>query len=224
MNSNTTQPRVKTTQPRVKRLSRIVNLDSDRIRELVYNDLKQVRTPITSQHLKGAEFEYGADHELVIGKIHNRLGLITKKKNPISNEYERGIIHSPFGEVGSLVLIKEVWRIGAYDAIRGLFAIDYQATPEITHTDWVRVSDDPDGSKFRALLKSVKNELSAKNILPNEDGTWSWEAGQSPLSWHTASTMPEWASRFPLVVSKVGVEPDSDNVFSWNFVTDFKVL
>lgn len=205
-----------------KPLLRPIYLSDTAIRQLISNNGKHIRTAITNKDLDGSRFEYDENHDPVMGVVNNKTGVMTKPTDPITPS--NNIIYSPFGNVGAKVVVKEVWRIGSYDKIRGLFAIDYQSTPEIKKTAWVRIPSDPDASKFRAHLATVKAELKAKGIKPNEDGTWSWEAGQAPLRWQSASSMPEWASRFKLVVSKVGVQPSLDNVFNYDFLTDFEPL
>lgn len=216
MNKRTTQ-----VSPKLLSLPRIVYLPDSAIKQLISNNGKQIRTAITDKDLNGSRFEYDENHDPVMGVVNNKIGVLTKPaKTPSSTN---NIIYSPFGNVGTKVIIKEAWRIGSYNKIRGLLAIDYQATPEIKKTAWVCIADDPDGSKFRAQLATVMAELNAKGIEPNEDGTWSWEAGQAPLRWQSAISMPEWASRLKLVVSKVGVQPSLDNVFNWDFLTDFEV-
>lgn len=210
---------------RLSFIKRPVTLSNEDIRVLINSDIKVLRTAITHEDLGGARFEYDENHDPVMGIINNKLGAVIKK--PIStktNDTERRLIPSPFGEVGCQLVVNEQWRIGAYSRMRALVAIDYRATPEIKKTAWVQVDGDSDGSKFRTLLAEITAELKAKGIESNEDGTWSWEAGQAPLRWHSATSMPEWASRLKLLVTSVRLEPSLDNVFNWEFVTEFELL
>ena len=212
-----------TTQASPNQFPRTICLSEADIRHLVFNGGKQLRTAITSKDFGDSRFEYDENHNPMMGTVNNKIGVITK---PIDNTKPRitNIIYSPFGNVGTKVVVNEAWRIGAYNKRRGLLAIDYKATPEIKKTAWIQISDDLNGNEFRTQLAQVAAELRAKGIEQNEDGTWSWEAGQAPLRWQPARAMPEWASRLKLVVSKVSVESSLDNVFNWDFVTDFNLL
>lgn len=211
-------------QPKKPSVRAMVLPDKD-IANIVSGATSQIRIAIDADSLNGYKFDYDENHDPILSSTQGRLGLLTKRESPTrASGFDRSVIYSPFGEIGTHILIREAWRIGAFQTILGRFAIDYKATPEITNTDWVWVSDDPDGSKFRSEYAAVEAELNAKGIERSEDGVWSWNAGQAPLRWQTPNSMPDWASRLTLLITDIRVEPSLDNVFNWEFVADFKVI
>lgn len=119
-------------------------------------------------------------------------------------------VECPFGKVGDRLWVKEDWRVGAWRETGGVLAIDYKASPEITNTPWVQVSDDEDGKKFEAVWIAVTDELDSKGVKTNDDGHYHWLAGQAPLDWRPASTMERWASRLLLEITDIRIERVQD--------------
>lgn len=119
-------------------------------------------------------------------------------------------VECPFGKVGDRLWVKEDWRVGAWRETGGVLAIDYKASPEITNTPWVQVSDDEDGKKFEAVWIAVTDELDSKGIKTNDDGHYHWPAGQAPLEWRDALTMERWASRLLLEITDIRIERIQD--------------
>ena len=116
----------------------------------------------------------------------------------------------PFGAIGDRLWVQEDWRVGAWREIGGVLAIDYKASPEITNTPWVQVSDDEDGKKFQTVWIAVTDELDSKGVKTNDDGHYHWPAGQAPLDWRDASTMERWASRLLLQITDIRIERIQD--------------
>lgn len=114
------------------------------------------------------------------------------------------------GNVGDRLWVQEDWRVGAWREIGSVLAIDYKASPEITNTPWVQVSDDEDGKKFEAVWIAVTDELDSKGVKPNDDGHYHWPAGQAPLDWRDASIMERWASRLLLEITDIRIERIKD--------------
>lgn len=200
-------------------------LSAEEIVGIIAGTTTELRVPIDNAHLKGFKFDYDYNHDPIVDVLNGRLGVFTKRESGHSNRpYERGIIYSPFDDIGTQIWVRESWRVGAYKRVLEQVAIDYQASPDLHRTDWVRINDDPSGEKFRALFSDIKDELNAKGIERQQDGEWSWEAGQSPLRWQSPYTMPIWASRLSLLVTDVRVEPSLENVFNWEFVASFCLL
>lgn len=112
--------------------------------------------------------------------------------------------------IGDRLWVQEDWRVGAWREIGGVLAIDYKASPEITNTPWVQVSDDEDGKKFEAVWIAVTDELDSKGVKTNDDGHYHWPAGQAPLDWSDASTMERWASRILLKITDIRIERVQD--------------
>lgn len=111
-------------------------------------------------------------------------------------------LRDPFGFPGTRLCCRETWRVGAWREpgfnVRSRFAIDYQASPEITKTPWIEVDD---GSWATELRCHVFKELVGKGLTP----PFIWEPGKGALSWRSPATMPAWASRITLEVEGVRV-------------------
>jgi hypothetical protein len=114
-------------------------------------------------------------------------------------------IRCPFGQPGDRLWVRETWRIGAWRE-DGRFAIDYAASPELTRTPWVTITDDLDNQKTERYWISVTDELEAKGVSCDEDGNYHWEPGKAPLNWKPSIHMPRWASRINLEITNIGVE------------------
>lgn len=199
-------------------------LSSQEIVGILAGTLTELRVPIDNAHLKGFKFDYDENHDPVVDLLNGKLGVFTKKESGLPHRpYNRGIIYSPFDDVGTQIWVREAWRVGAYKEVLSQVAIDYKASPELIRTDWVMIDNDPDGSQYRALFDDIKAELIAKGIEPQQDGKWSWEVGKSPLRWQSAYIMPAWASRLSLVVTDIRVERSLENAFNWDFVAKFVV-
>jgi hypothetical protein len=203
---------------------RAMVLSAQEIVGILAGTTNELRVAIDNAHLKGFNFDYDDNHDPIVDLLNGRLGVFTKKESGLAHRpYDRGIIYSPFDDIGTQIWVRESWRVGAYKHVLSQLAVDYQASPEITHTDWIEIDDDSDGTQYRALFADIKAELTAKGVKPQEDGEWSWEAGKSPLRWQSAYIMPAWASRLSLVITDVRVERSLDNAFNWEFVANFIV-
>lgn len=106
----------------------------------------------------------------------------------------------PYGYIGDRLWVKESWKPGAWRN-DGRVAIDYMASPELTHTPWIHMGDQADKYIPRWL-----NEISDIGIIPNQDGRYEWEPGKSPFKWKRAMHMPRWASRITLEITDIRVE------------------
>lgn len=112
---------------------------------------------------------------------------------------------------GDVIFVQEEWRIDSCNE-DGQLAIDYKADPRSTKPTWISIDNDPDGTEFDNMWRSVCDELIEKKIPRNKDGGWSWAAGKSPLDWRPTHTMPEWASRYQFSI--VGWETTKGSNYS----------
>jgi len=126
------------------------------------------------------------------------------------------IIHCRFCKLGEIRWVKETWKINSYmegESVNFQYKADGSMRDEndtagkpengIAYENWyenitMRSSD---------YLQNIKAEM-------DEYGVYTWENGKSPLPWHSASTMPQWASRFNVECTSVKVE-QIDGVWSW---------
>lgn len=111
----------------------------------------------------------------------------------------------PYGAPGDRLWVRETWRVGAWRD-DGRMAIDYAASPELTHTPWVTIPDDDGGAKFNMYWAAISDELQAHGVETDADGQYHWEPGQAPLRWRPSIHMPRWASRITLEITEVRVQ------------------
>lgn len=118
------------------------------------------------------------------------------------------LVDCPFGKDGDRLWVKEEWRIGAWDHDTHRFAIDYKASPELTNTPWLRTSEDDlvNQECFYKFWSETVDELNKKGFKTYEDGHYYWPAGQAPLKWRSADSMPRWASRLLLETTDIHIE------------------
>jgi len=113
----------------------------------------------------------------------------------------------PYGQPGDRLWVRENWRIGAWDENNGRFALDYCDGPD---KRWITVPESTDDylgeGVFEHYWMQCSDELSKKGILPDSDGQYHWEHGESPLRWRPAIHMPRWASRITLEVTGMRAE------------------
>ena len=113
-------------------------------------------------------------------------------------------IPCPYGQVGDRIWVRETWKPGAWRD-DGRVAVDYMASPELTHTPWAYMKEQASQFIHRWL-----DEIAKTGLLPNESGRYEWEAGKSPLKWKKAMFMPRWASRLNLEIVNIRVERVQD--------------
>ncbi|MCK9468123.1 MAG: hypothetical protein M0Q49_01790 [Porticoccaceae bacterium] len=109
----------------------------------------------------------------------------------------------PYGQPGDRLWVRERWRVGAWDADEGAFALDYCDGPR---RQWLKDPLDHDGTRFERLWIQCTDELREKGIPPGADGHYRWGPGKSPLRWRPSIHMPRWASRILLEILSVRVE------------------
>lgn len=122
------------------------------------------------------------------------------------------LVDCPFGKDGDRLWVQEEWRIGAWNHDTQRFAIDYKASPELTNTPWLRTSEDDlvNQECFYKFWSETVDELNKKGFKTYEDGHYYWPAGQAPLEWRSAASMPRWASRILLETTDIHIERVQD--------------
>jgi hypothetical protein len=110
----------------------------------------------------------------------------------------------PYGRVGERLWVRETWKPGAWRS-DGRVAIDYQASPELTHTPWIFT-----GNKIKQFIFRWLEEVIESGLEPNSEGRYEWKAGMSPLKWKSPIFMPRWASRNTLEITDIRVERVQD--------------
>ena len=111
----------------------------------------------------------------------------------------------PKYNVGDILYVRETWKPGAWQWIQRV-AIDYKASPELTNTPWIRLSD----IDFNKYLQRWADELEAKKIYSDVDGIYRWDAGSSKFNWRPSIHMPKWAARIFLKVVDIRIERIQD--------------
>lgn len=110
----------------------------------------------------------------------------------------------PYGQPGDRLVVREKWRIGAWDEDRGAVAIDYFDGPR---REWIEVPDPTlDGELFNRLWQQSTDDARAAGLTPDDDGRYRWAPGESPCRWRPSIHMPRWASRITLEITDVRVE------------------
>jgi hypothetical protein len=116
----------------------------------------------------------------------------------------------PYGVPGDRLWVREAWKIGAWRE-DGRMAIDYKASPELVHTPWVTIPDDPYNDKFNEIWRGLCDHLREINYpTSGDDDNYHWEPGQSPFPWRPSIFMPRWASRINLEIVNIRVEQVRD--------------
>jgi hypothetical protein len=109
----------------------------------------------------------------------------------------------PYGQEGGRLWVRETWKPGSWRD-DGRVAIDYAASPELTHTPWLRPTN------FETLRVWWENELMHAGSIPDAHGVHHWEPGKSPMHWRPSIHMPRWACRIVLEITDVRVERLND--------------
>ncbi|OVE45700.1 hypothetical protein CBW21_22155 [Chromobacterium violaceum] len=115
-------------------------------------------------------------------------------------------IRCPYGHLGDRLWVREKWRIGAWDADRGMFALDYCDGPRKEWLLPMATAVEEANEVFERLWIECSDELDAKGATHDADGQYSWRPGESPLRWRPSIHMPRWASRILLEITDVRVE------------------
>lgn len=104
----------------------------------------------------------------------------------------------PLGAPSERRWVKETWRIGAWCESDGCVAIDY-ISDGYSRKQWIDV---PDDDVFNRLW--IESTDDAARVFGPRD-RYKWKPGESPCRVRSASTMPQWASRFTVQVDRVEV-------------------
>ncbi len=121
-----------------------------------------------------------------------------------NGDFHSVVERCPYGKVGDRLWVRETWKPGAWRS-DGRVAIDYQASPELTHTPWIFT-----GNKIKQFIFRWLEEVIESGLEPNSEGRYEWEAGMSPLKWKSPLFMPRWASRITLEITDIRVEMVQD--------------
>jgi hypothetical protein len=100
--------------------------------------------------------------------------------------------------VGETRWVQEAWRVGAVDGDRGCIAIDYRADGH-ARREWLRVEDN---DRFLRLWEDISRDASAGGYT-RADGSFSWEPGQGPGRWRSASTLSQPWSRLAVQITAI---------------------
>jgi hypothetical protein len=174
-------------------------------REMVMANLKDLKNQ--TRRAKGLDLinEYPDRFEKIRLGIEPDGNLWLTGSAQLGSSVGFGGIKSPYGKPGDLLWVKENVKLAAWRE-DGRMAFDYQASPELTQTPWVRFSDDNTGEKFEALILKSTDYLLAKGVKSGDDGHFHWKPGQSPLPWKPSIHMPKAASRIWAMVEEIRVE------------------
>lgn len=113
-------------------------------------------------------------------------------------DWHRGRYAVPRYAPGDRLWVREAWKPGAWRT-DGRVAIDYRASPEMTHTPWC-----PHQAAFYEM-DNWADEAIANGATEGDHGLV-WEPGKSPLRWRSPIHMPRWASRLTLTVTDVRMQ------------------
>ena len=141
-------------------------------------------------------------------KDHNAANIFPMPKTP--NEWfawltldplNTSLIKCPYGIPGDRLWVRETWKPGAWRE-DGRVAVDYKASPELTHTPWCNVDSDT----WSYLWPKLTDEVARSGLVADDDDQFHWEPGKSPLKWRPAMFMYRWASRIDLEITGIRVE------------------
>jgi len=130
------------------------------------------------------------------------------------------VICKPRYQIEDILYIRETWRVGTWrhyeedehgwPVKNNRIAIDYKASPEITHTPWCYPPEDV----FKRLVKDSMEECALSNCEREASPVgreldyvlYKWDAGNSPCRWRPSIHMPRWAARIFPAVTDVGYQ------------------
>lgn len=107
----------------------------------------------------------------------------------------------PYGSVGDRLWVRETWKVGAWRR-DGRMAIDYLASPELTHTPWIY----PPKYDFAKLTEESFEDCDLQDAKSDGAGGYTWPAGKSPCRVRPSLFMYRWASRLMLEITDLRIE------------------
>lgn len=173
---------------------------------LTAKKVKAVNIGMKTEHRAPFNFDFDIDVK-AIRATADILGQSVSQM--VTSAYRNGAygFDCHLGNVGDHIWVKEEWRIGAWNHDNQCFAIDYRSSPELKNTTWLRVDDDEASSEgFYRVWSEVVDELGTKEFKTCVDGHYHWLAGESPLNWRSADSMPRWASRITLEITDISIQ------------------
>jgi len=111
-------------------------------------------------------------------------------------------IQCPYGQPGDRLVVKEAWRVGAWDENCGKISVDYRADM-FARKDWI---DIPSERLFEKLWIESTEDAEKAGFKTDGDGQYKWEDGRGPCRWRGASTMPKEATRIVLEIKNITTE------------------
>jgi hypothetical protein len=119
-----------------------------------------------------------------------------RETRPRHEEYI-GYAHCPFGGVGDVLAVRELWRVAAWDEDTSSILVDYKTGPPSKR--WHAIDEE----RFPTLWIQSTNDARAAGLQTDAEGQYHWEASESPCRWRPAVTMPAALARWQFTVEGV---------------------